>query len=82
MRGSIDLVFSDNRGHGDVPGTRLNVIDALAVVGESDQPGPAPGSALHEIGEGAIVKAASHADAMTGRIEPDQGHQQEVEVPR
>jgi hypothetical protein len=79
---SIDPPFSDNHVGHDVPGTGFDPRDALTIVGDSDQTGTSPSATLSKIGEGPIIEAATHADAMTVGVESNEWHQQEIEIPR
>lgn len=49
-------------------------------MGQTDQSGPPPGSRGLQIGQGAVVVAAAHADTIAGAVESHQRNQDQVEM--
>ena len=62
-----------------IPFLRLDVVDALTLVGESDQQRALPVQAAAEEGQRPVVEAAAHADAVALSIEADQRRQYKVQ---
>lgn len=66
---------------GYIPGVRRQGFHPLAFVGDAHQPGAVPAAASAQVGEGAVVVAAAHAEPVTPGVEADEGDQQQVQGP-
>ena len=69
----VDSALGDDQVEGNIPGLCRQPVDALALVGETDQAGPSPVIAVQQIAEGAVIVPRAHAEAMTVGVEADQG---------
>ena len=47
---------------------RGQVIQALKLVGNADEPGPSPVGAVSHVGKGAVVETAPHAETVAGPV--------------
>jgi len=74
--------FSQDDIEPNVPGTRLDPVETLALVRDTDQPWLAPARLSMSKSERAIVEAAPHAETIPPSIEPDQRQNHEIEMGR
>ncbi len=77
----IDPRFRHHQIQRHIPGVRRQGLYPLAFVGNADQPGATPAPVPAQVGEGAVVIAAPHAQPVTGSVEADEGDQQQVQGP-
>lgn len=75
----IKPCFGSHGVHGDVPGCRGKLGDALAFVGNADQAWATPPAVVQK-GQAAVVVAAAHTEPVELGIEANQGHEDEVEL--
>lgn len=77
----VNLRFGRDHVQGHIPGARLECLHPLALVGDTDQERTVPAPVPAQIGEGAVVVAATHSQSVAVGIEADEWDQQQVQGP-